>query len=265
MDTQEGDDQTIFEDLPKYEHYERSFVAFLDILGFTARVRQLKTDTDFHNVAGVLYALKKNAESFTTSQKSFEKDVVVSAVSDSVIVTMPYRSPVALYFVLSLIHQLQYDVLLAAETPIRGYIAEGHVYHRNGIIFGPGYLDAYQGEVRTGGPPRVVLAPAIAAKAVELTITAHGDGRHSVLDLLRRDADGHYFVDYLKPISVLSERPLGDRIQELGTIAGFARAEVERHEANSETQTKYRWLIGYIDVIRREFYSSAPSIDAGDA
>lgn len=252
----DADQMTFPADFPKHDHYEDSFVVFLDILGFTERVRRIENEADFYRVARVLYILKKEADSWSGADESFAKDVQMTAVSDSVIVTMPHRNEVALYLTLTLVHQLQYALAEDENhTMLRGYIARGHVYHRNGILFGPGYLDAYTGESAGGGPPRIVLAPAIAARAVELTIRAHGDGRSSVLDLLRRDTDGLYFVDYLKPVGSLLNEPGSERIRVLGEIAGYATAQTITHADRSAVRSKYDWLVGYLDAIRREFYS----------
>src|SRR3990170_4707090 len=45
--------------LPKLEHFEDCFVAFIDILGFTQKVRAIRTEQDFAEVATVLHILRK--------------------------------------------------------------------------------------------------------------------------------------------------------------------------------------------------------------
>lgn len=244
-------------DFPKEEHFQDSLVAFLDILGFTDRVRKLSDSDDFHRVARVLYVLKREADSWTKASEPIVRETQMSAMSDSVVVSMPYENEAAIYLVASILHQLQYALIADEEhTLLRGYLARGLVYHRDGILFGPGYLDAYAGESKKRGPARIVIDGAIAAKAVELTIRARGDGRGSVLDFLRCDTDGSYFIDYLKPIGAVAKYPERGRELELAEIARFAGAQFRRQASTPGIQEKYVWLLGYVDTIRREFYPS---------
>jgi hypothetical protein len=205
-------------------------------------------------VAPVLYVLKREAESFTQANERFVADVQMTAVSDSVIVSMPYDSKAAAYLVVALLHQLQY-ALIADEghTLVRGYLAQGPVYHRDGILFGTGYLAAYDGESKSHGPPRVVLDAAIAAEAVRQTNSSQGDGRISVMEFLRQDVDGTYFIDYLKPVGRVATYPLLERRQEIQDIAAFAHAEIAS-QTDPRIQEKYRWLYAYVGATRSAFY-----------
>src|SRR5713226_3296709 len=118
-------------DLPEFAHFENSFVAFIDILGFTERVREIRNEEDFQRVSRVLYILKKEAESYASANDRILAYLQMTAISDSVIISIPYRSPIAAYLMVTIVHKLKYD-LLALEplrTLIRGYIDNGPVYH----------------------------------------------------------------------------------------------------------------------------------------
>lgn len=48
--------------LPKYEDYVDCMVAFVDVLGFDSKVRNIKSKEDFLNVSGLLFALKEEVD-----------------------------------------------------------------------------------------------------------------------------------------------------------------------------------------------------------
>jgi hypothetical protein len=75
----------------------------------------------------------------------------------------------------------------------RGGVVHGPAYHRGQVLFGPAINDAYHLETEVARYPRILVAPSVVADVW---------GYHKGLcneKLLRRDADGCWFVNVLTP------------------------------------------------------------------
>ena len=147
------------DNFPKYEDFIDCMVGFVDILGFDSSVRNIQSHEDFFDVAKLLFTIKGSANIFNEN-KGLLKNLRITAISDSIIVTMPYHDPVCAIALIKILHQFQYDLLAAGfETLLRGYIIRSLVYHKYNIIFGKGYSDAYIKEKEIGHAPRIVIDP----------------------------------------------------------------------------------------------------------
>ena len=97
-------------------------VAFIDILGFDSRVRSIKSQEEFFEVGKLLFALKETEKSFN-KDKQFFSSLTMTAISDSVIVTIPYHDPVCAMAIITVIQKIQYDLIATSfETLLRGYL-----------------------------------------------------------------------------------------------------------------------------------------------
>jgi hypothetical protein len=234
-------------DPPTFHEYRHSFVAFLDLLGFSVEVREVVDEAAFRRVSEVVYTLKKEADAMSRAGGVLG-ELNASAVSDSVIFTLPLTAPKAAYAFIATIHQLQYNLIAPPFfRPIRGFIAEGLVYHKDGILFGPGYMDAYLGEKHLKGPPRVVVAPAIIERA-QAVIAAQGEGPGgtTIFEYLAQDpVDALYFIDYLNPTGAIAMTPEIDIQGEHAQIGQFIRASIARFSDDESVASKYRWLEAY--------------------
>ena len=138
---------------PKYEEYSDCMVAFIDILGFDSRVRNINSREDFFEVGKLLFAIKEMERSYNENQNIL-KNLTITAISDSIIVTMPYHDTNCAMAIILVIQKFQYTLIASSfETLLRGYLTRGHVYHKDNIIFGRGYSEAYRKE-KTGAHKR---------------------------------------------------------------------------------------------------------------
>lgn len=66
--------ENIIEDynFPKHEEYADCMVAFIDILGFDSRVRNIKSREDFFEIGKLLFALKETEKNFNEDKKHFK-------------------------------------------------------------------------------------------------------------------------------------------------------------------------------------------------
>jgi len=138
---------------PVYEDYRDSLVVFADILGMEREIRAIANEQSFRIVATVLGLLRGQAESWCSMDGTLQ-DFRATAVSDSLIIPMPWRSKGAAVALIEAMSDLQYGMLLNAGRLLRGYLTRGRLHHKGEAIFGEGYVRAYQGEQGLkSGPP----------------------------------------------------------------------------------------------------------------
>lgn len=140
-------------DLDLKNIYTESYVAFIDILGFSNLVKT-------GNIKRIISSLTKLSE----RKKLIEKDngsiggdnVTVSAFSDSIFISTPSIHDGArkiCYYSGFLAKELLDNSVLC-----RGAIIRGEIYHQDGICFGPGLITAYQLETSTAIYPRIIVS-----------------------------------------------------------------------------------------------------------
>ena len=148
---------------------------------------------------------------------------------------------------LVILHNLQYELLATNfKTLIRGYIARGKVYHKNGFIFGEGYSKAYDGERSIGGAPRIVLDQIIVQEGKKIIASNKNENNLSAFDYILEDKlDGNYFIDYLNPIGSQSGLSKIQLLEEKNSIKLFIEAALIEFSNNERIKNKYKWLENY--------------------
>jgi len=229
------------ENLPRFEDYRDSIVAFIDILGFTSKVYDIKDEESFKNPATLLYVFKKYEtlpEDYKENGDLFFNDITITAVSDSIIITMPYNEKkMNIHPFIQTIGIMQYN-LLATDfgTLLRGYITRGSVYHKDGIILGKGYNEACEGEGKIGASPRIVVDDKIIKEAKKAANSYKGgEKRVGILKYIKQDNDSRHFIDYL---SFASKR---DKIKK------FIEKNLETYKNDGKVRAKYEWLKEYLE------------------
>lgn len=244
----------IKDELPQYEKYQDSLVAFIDILGFDKKVKAIRNETDFANVSILLQAAKTTADNFNNDENVFKR-FKFTAISDSIIVSVPFSDPVCTVGLLTILHKIQYELLATSfKTLVRGYINRGPVYHADGLLFGSGYSDAYGGEKLIGNAPRIVLSPSIVE--VGKRVVSQYSGKEemvSFFELIKEDPDGFYFIDYLKPVGSPRALPKEQINQERESIKNFIHSSLEEFKDDYRVLPKYKWLNNYFKQMESQF------------
>jgi len=233
--------------IPKYEEYIDCMVAFIDILGFDSRVRNIKSREDFFKVGKLLFALKETAKSFNKDKYLFER-LTMTTISDSIIVTMPYHDPICAMAIITLILKFQYDLISTSyETLLRGYLTRGLVYHKDEIIFGKGYSEAYRKEREIGHAPRIIIDPKIIEDG-KIKVSKHKGKEevdHIFNYLIKDVCDGYYFIDYLKPVGLQAGVSREQLIVERKVIKYFIENSLKFYRDDEKITRKYKWLNNY--------------------
>lgn len=232
--------------LPKYNDFKDSLVAFIDILGFNGKVLNMNSENEFSYISNLLYSLQETAKNYSEDNSIFN-EYEITAISDSLIISVPYSNPICTYGMLVILHNLQYELLATNfKTLIRGYIARGKVYHKNGFIFGEGYSKAYDGERSIGGAPRIVLDQIIVQEGKKVIASNKNENNLSAFDYILEDKlDGNYFIDYLNPIGSQSGLSKIQLLEERNSIKLFIEAALIEFSNNERIKNKYKWLENY--------------------
>lgn len=239
-----------------YEDYRDALVVFADVLGMGRQILSIDDEQSFRTVASVLELLHGQARLWRSMGGRLQ-DLQATAVSDSLIISIPWQSEVGASALIAAMHSFQYDLLLRGGRLLRGYLARGRLYHKDEFIFGEAFIRAWQGEQGLkNGPPRIVLDPGLAAYELEMGANKPPDGWASAFEYLRQDAcDGLWFIDYLKPIGV----PGTDGPQELRTareeIREWIKNQKKVHQADHRVSSKYYWLEEYEEATCEGFES----------
>ncbi|MCX5822280.1 MAG: hypothetical protein NTY86_01920 [Deltaproteobacteria bacterium] len=242
-------------DIPKYKEYTDCMVAFIDILGFDSRVKNINSEEDFFEIGKLLYALTETERGYNADKTIF-KNLTVTAISDSIIITMPYHDPNCAMAITIVLKKFQYDLISTSfATLLRGYLTRRHVYHKDRIIFGKGYSEAYRKEREIGHAPRIVFDPRIIDDGRQKVLNYKGKVKvDHVFNYLMRDAsDGYYFIDYLKPIGLQTAESRAQLIEERSTIKVFIENCLNLYKDNEKIIRKYEWLNNYISLTEHYF------------
>ncbi|MBN3808511.1 hypothetical protein [Paraburkholderia sp. Ac-20347] len=230
--------------------YREAVITFVDILGF----KNLIQKNTYEQVAQKLATVRRlSGLNETEDGEGFEPRVI--QFSDSIIRIRPLDSAankeagygLMFYEMLDLVHMQ--GELINHGICVRGGVSLGSVHVDEQILFGPGFVRAYELESIYANYPRIVVDPYLidqVRKDPRLTSAEHTveqDLSH-IRKILRKDSDGIHFVDYLR--AFLSE------IDEADNIPVFLQRHKEIILQNaggadelSSVAAKYLWMASY--------------------
>ena len=246
-----------------FAKHEKAFVAFIDILGFSSKVREANNEQEIDFLKRLLIVCKETSDRYS-KEKGFFRDVYILTVSDSLMVIVPYDAKThhensqfnGIYIgataIISILRQIQYELLACFKTLIRGYVAQGDIYmdKKNNIFFGAGYIDAVEGEKSIGNAPRIVISPLIVEESIikiKNSIAKAEKMSYILESLLEDNSDEHYFIDYLSYGDSIAEMNKQiDFNKENEDIGNFIRANLDKYARKKcKIYQKYKWLESY--------------------
>ncbi|MCM1161012.1 MAG: hypothetical protein NC412_07295 [Roseburia sp.] len=259
------------------QYYQKRIIAFIDILGFKTKVDDsLISKTvarKLHTALKRILQIKLDNEDLSSVLEMKSYGVEITTFSDSAVISYPADDIDGLfYLLLDLVHlQLElasYDVLL------RGGITIGDLYHDGSIVYGPAMNEAYLLESKKAKYPRIIAdvhnINDFIKQQVKLGKADHYDVE-DILNLLKQDRDGKYFVDMLRQDRELSNT--GDEyfqwLKSLRTVIveglnRYASPQMKWNEKlyrilnrkfkqsvkqNRDIFIKYEWLKEYYDSV----------------
>ena len=187
--------------------YQKRIIVFIDILGFSESIR--KSNQDKLEVKRIYETMKDLREFFDPAQNIDESkemgfDTQVLQISDSLIISKLIHEPGGLFNILQdcsfAIHRL-----ITFGFLCRGIVKYGDLYHKDDMIFGQAFIDAYKAESRMSLP--IIKFD---KELFELIDYFPGDGnigneqwaKDFIKKGLIRLNENEYFVDYFTDYSL---------------------------------------------------------------
>jgi hypothetical protein len=221
--------------------YEKRIVAFLDILGFRARIMQ--------GTSGAEALIREIDDAI-----SHATDIVVSQGPESVSVRLFSDcfciscNPLDLSLLIRELSFLQL-FLCTSGVFVRGSISTGHHFENKRIIFSEGLIRAYDLQARDKYP-RITIDDPIVRRITDETCNHYGD---KLVEYLIVAPDGAYFLDYLHILTREGFNVLTDELFEKHRTAIMKGAKAAGDDF--AVVEKYKWLAGYHNAKFLQFFT----------
>lgn len=182
-------------------NYEDRIVCFLDILGFK---NHILSSINFDG-SDCTKKIEDLAEAFSEirdildidrPEERVEKEV--TQFSDSIVISFKATKESEVYYTLLDILWVQIS-LVQRGILCRGSVARGKLIHTPQLLFGPAMVEAYTLESEVAMYPRIILGKAIIQAGIEAHARHHlpHHEAHSILNLVKKDSDGMYYINYV--------------------------------------------------------------------
>lgn len=234
-----------------------SVVAFVDILGYQALIRNAHADgtaqpllTRLHKAlleaSRHLNELDEEGSPYLPPDFWPYKDrYKIRTFTDNIVIGYPIRDD-AESELGAIFSQLAFFQLEMANRGffVRGAIAIGDLYIDDLAVFGQGLLDSYEGESNHARDPRVILTKS-AEQAVIQHVGYYNNPSHSpqARDLYK-DADGQFFLNYLESI-MIAEDEHGPFFDILANHKAAVEEKLHSHRDQPAYWAKYAWSASY--------------------
>lgn len=247
--------------------YEKSFVAFLDVLGFKEMVfsKSRKDIEKLHRYFGIVNSVIDYLKTIP-----LKKEIGSIVISDSIILSLPQQGHKETN--LSKLRQLFVAVgliqknLALKDIWLRGAITSGETYFdsQKSQVVGPAYINAFVLEQSLAVSPRVIIDSRIinefeftsASEFIsEINLSDEGRLEYSnwgsrvlfewnypdgkPVEFIKNDIS--LFIDYLSPIIENSE-------EDMLTIIKNLEKNIYK---DSNTYIKYRWVADYLKCLEK--------------
>jgi hypothetical protein len=251
--------------------YEERTVAFIDVLGWRNAIRG-PSARSAGELGWAVHLLRQVASGLESQRKFFAQmnvqmpgmsaAVEASQFSDSIVVSVPAGE--GHYLLQSCLDQL---TTLACQNRLllRGGIARGQVYHKEGMVYGPALIDAYDLE-QAASMPRIVLDKSLEDEFLQASGLREADTVYGYRKSWRRDHDGRLFFDFMQPFGASHIFPESGRppwqpnINFLTNYKSLIISGVLNNQGNVGVVEKYMWAFRYFMDVANEY----PDLVVGD-
>jgi hypothetical protein len=137
--------------------------------------------------------------------------------------------------------------LIRAGFFMRGGLSFGKIHLRDGVVFGPALVEAYELESRVAVHPRIVLSDTV-ERALRM-LCSHDWSKHAPqASMLMCDDDGRTFVNYLEPVFAALPDPPPHLKRHADAIVSCLIA----YSNDKHLWEKYRWVGEYHNEVVRQ-------------
>ena len=185
--------------------YRKSYVAFLDILGFKDKVKKNTVPKirkifdaisiiQYNNSIALHRVTDEHDEVLNNYNKALE-ECSIRIMSDSIVVSVPCDKNEALAVVIDVCKEIQL-LLYDLDEPVflRGAIAVGQFYINKDVMFGQAMVDAYLVQETISVYPRIIISDYILSEGI-ISVDSLNDIGFNGLE--RDETDGYQYIDTL--------------------------------------------------------------------
>lgn len=245
---------------PKSPSLCEMILCYADVLGFRARTeRAFEQGKEIEFLQEVKRSLS-TAYKKVREAKTYDGEVLdlfdMKVFTDNIVVAYPLMAPSRdrgepeLIDLISIFAEFQAG-LAADGVLVRGAIAAGRHYQDDDIAYGKALLEAVDLD-KSGGSPRLVIAPSVESLILEHLPWYGGDSAPHYEILLEDPSDGHLFVNYLDV--AFWYFPEGTIYHELlEAHSKNVRTGLREHESNASVREKYEWVASYHNYVCSTF------------
>lgn len=229
--------------LTKSTLYEDRIVVFIDILGFKQLIEST-LDPYGNEITEKTHAIKYLLELASTIFKEhpdLETTKIVTQFSDSILISFHYTEPSQVFYTLLDILHLQLE-LVNLKQVVRGAVCFGKIHHTDNLVFGPGIVRAYEFETQSAIYPRIVVEPKVFDVGAKSAIDGHSPNRERshIDELILKDFDGQYYVDYYANAQQELNEPNLDWPNYLSKLRLIIEKGLENK--NPSVRNKFLWM-----------------------
>lgn len=186
--------------MPKFS-YARKFVAFIDVLGFSELIKRSEREPDLLDaILGTLSVAGQASP--LIGPPNYPKDhsyvdFVQTSFSDSIVISSE-ASVEGLMTVMEISRAFS-CIMLQSGFLTRGGVSLGSLYHTEGKIIGPAFIEAYKAESTVADYPRIIFDRSA------LSFLKENIKRDDVIgeyfrSTIRISVDGPYFLHILREL-----------------------------------------------------------------
>jgi len=241
-----------------------SFCAYLDILGFSQKIKENDL-TYFSKYLNVLEMELKHIElHHDLSRKEGLKSFELKIFTDNFVFGHPWYDQSGeseLGNIFEVLSHIQFT-FAKSDIFIRGAITMSNLYMDENIVLGPALVDAYKLESEKALNPRIILSPEVVEVVKEhINYYAEHDSSPQNKEYLI-DIDGLYFVNYLFILFYDVNYPKRKIVVELESHREPIVNNLKLHKANFKLFEKYSWTAIYHNYFCDNFVKPRfPEID----
>lgn len=221
--------------LQKFSQYEKKFLAFIDILGWSEEVVKSEQDGNIRNkLSELIFAFQFEQLAGNHAGTTLDTGEVVTFFSDTIVISVLPKWDALGQLVQQISRLCQRIVGLGFY--VRGAITLGSIIHKNNIIYGPALNRAYTLESQYSIYPRIIL---------DKEMLIPGNAAQTLNDFLMYSPDGFNFINYVEKYG-LSDKELEEYVK---PIIKDVADRIQTTKNNSNINAKYVWFAEYLNKI----------------
>lgn len=230
--------------------YTSRVVAFVDILGFRNLVSSLPINSILHDELYQALCELKHRSQLAHNEKTSFHNLEITTFSDSIVISSEENNAVSVIYACGWIQAELFKLGILT----RGGISSGLTIHKDGILYGEGFLKAYDLETKHAIYPRILIDSTLADTFSQKLKTL----------FLSEDIDGIWFVDPFKfdAFTHIGDDAIADGYDPREIYFSELLQCIEKNikEAKSEgVMEKWKWLQTKAEPASKEYLATRES------